>query len=76
VFAARGEGPFQLVYGSRTAKPAALPIQSLIPGFGTSAEMKASSAQVGEQTVSGPPPSPPPMVEIKTAVLWPGFDSL
>src|SRR4029434_2346674 len=33
VFAARGAPPFQLAYGKRDAKPAAYPIESLIPDY-------------------------------------------
>jgi len=33
VFAARGNPPFQLVYGNRDAKPAAFPIDTLIPAY-------------------------------------------
>ena len=33
VFAARGNGPFELAYGSAIAKPAALAIETLIPGY-------------------------------------------
>jgi hypothetical protein len=33
VFAARGEGPFELAYGSARAVPAALPIETLVPGY-------------------------------------------
>ena len=32
VFAARGPAPFQLAYGSRSARPAAYPITTLLPG--------------------------------------------
>jgi hypothetical protein len=33
VFAARGNGPFELAYGSARAAPAALPIETLVPGY-------------------------------------------
>ncbi len=33
VFAARGAAPFALAYGSRAAKPAALAIDTLVPGY-------------------------------------------
>jgi hypothetical protein len=33
VFAARGDAPFQLAYGSRDAKPAAFGIATLVPGY-------------------------------------------
>jgi len=54
VFAARGAGPFQLVYGSSGIKPAAFAIESLIPGYKTDAEFKVRPAALGEQiTLAG-----------------------
>ncbi len=54
VFAARGTGPFQLAYGSSTAKPSVFPIDSLIPGYKTDAEFKVNAASLGEQvTLAG-----------------------
>jgi Protein of unknown function (DUF3999) len=35
VFATRGGGPFMLAYGSATAAPSSLPIQTLVPGYDT-----------------------------------------
>ncbi len=54
IFAARGAGPFQLVYGSSGVKPAAFAIESLIPGYRTDAEFKVKPAALGEQvTLAG-----------------------
>lgn len=54
VFAARGAGPFQLVYGGSGVKPAAFAIESLIPGYKTDAEFKVKPAVLGEQvTLAG-----------------------
>jgi hypothetical protein len=54
VFAARGAGPFQLVYGNSAAKGAVFPIDSLIPGYKTDAEFKVRTASLGEQaTLAG-----------------------
>ena len=54
VFAARGAGPFQLVYGSGGVKPAVFAIESLIPGYKTDAEFKVRPAVLGEQvTLAG-----------------------
>lgn len=39
VFAARGPAPFQLVYGSNNAQPAAYSIVTLVPGYGTDAAL-------------------------------------
>lgn len=48
VFAARGGGPYQLAYGSRTVKPAVFAIESLIPGYKTDAELAVTPAALGE----------------------------
>ena len=54
VFAARGDGPFQLAYGSSRVKPAALAIDALIPGYQTNAQFKVSQAKLGDQiTLAG-----------------------
>ena len=54
VFAARGAGPFQLVYGNSAAKAAVFPIDSLIPGYKTDAEFKVRTASLGERvTLAG-----------------------
>jgi len=54
VFAARGAGPFQLVYGNSGAKAASYSITSLIPGYRTDTEFKVKVASLGEQaTLAG-----------------------
>jgi hypothetical protein len=54
VFAARGNGPFQLACGNIRAQPSAYPIESLVPGFRTEAELQADVATAGERrTVAG-----------------------
>lgn len=50
VFAARGEAPFQLAYGSRDAKPAAYAIATLIPGYKDDASLDLRPAQAGEKS--------------------------
>lgn len=52
VFAARGNGPFELAYGSRTAAPVALPIATLVPGY---AAGKPLPDNVGTATLSASP---------------------
>ncbi len=47
VFAARGDGPFDLVYGSATARPAALPIATLVPGY----DARTTPATFGVATI-------------------------
>ena len=54
VFVARGDGPFQLAFGNAGTKPAAYPIESLIPGYKTDAEFKVKPATLGvPMTISG-----------------------
>jgi hypothetical protein len=48
VFAARGVGPFQLVYGNSAAKATAYPIESLIPGYKTDGEFQVKQAALGD----------------------------
>jgi hypothetical protein len=48
VFAARGEGPFQLAYGSHAARAASFSVASLIPGHGTQREFPVKTATLGE----------------------------
>lgn len=51
VFAARGKPPFQLVYGNRDAKPAAYPIDTLIPAFNDAAAARLPIAATGAAQV-------------------------
>ncbi|HET9664145.1 MAG TPA: DUF3999 domain-containing protein [Burkholderiales bacterium] len=48
VFAARGEAPFQLAYGSHAARAASFSITTLIPGYGTQKEFPVKTATLGE----------------------------
>ena len=53
VFAARGEPPFQLAYGSQGAKPGAYAIETLIPGYSDRAGARLRAAKAGaQQTVN------------------------
>ncbi|HEX6136646.1 MAG TPA: DUF3999 domain-containing protein [Casimicrobiaceae bacterium] len=54
VFAARGNGPFELAYGSRSVTPAALAIETLVPGY---AARKPLPDNVGVAQVSAAPTS-------------------
>ncbi|HKU70153.1 MAG TPA: DUF3999 domain-containing protein [Burkholderiales bacterium] len=54
VFAARGEPPFQLAYGSREAKPAAYAIETLIPGYRDAGGTKIRAAKTGAQQTMNP----------------------
>ena len=71
VFAARGNGPFELAYGSAQAKPVALPIATLVPGF----DARATPATFGVAT-PGASTVPPALaalrqpVDVKRWLLW------
>jgi hypothetical protein len=52
VFAARGDAPFQLAYGSRNAKPAAYSIATLVPGYKDEATLDLKSAQPGPKSAA------------------------
>jgi hypothetical protein len=49
VFAARGEPPFQLAYGSREAKPGGYAIETLIPGYRDASGPRIRAAKAGAQ---------------------------
>jgi hypothetical protein len=70
VFAARGAGPYQLVYGSSRVRPAVFSIESLIPGYNTDAEFKVKPAALGEPvTLAGAAQLRAP-VDYKKIALW------
>jgi hypothetical protein len=58
VFVAKGEGPFRLAFGDPQAKPTAIPIQSLMPGYEKAAERKLALAPVGAVQTAALEPSP------------------
>ena len=73
VFVAKGEGPFVLAFADPEARPAALPIASLIPNYERGAESKVALAATG--AVAGAPPATGVRsllgdVEPKRAALW------
>jgi hypothetical protein len=47
VFVARGEAPFQMVFGNAEAASSAMPVQSLVPGHATDKPVAALSAKFG-----------------------------
>lgn len=55
VFAARGSPPFVLAYGSRRAKPEALQLATVLPGYAPGKEIVAQRATVGQATVAAAP---------------------
>jgi hypothetical protein len=70
VFAARGTGPFQSVYGSSAAKASVFPIDSLIPGYKTEAELKVSAASLGEPAILAGAARLRAPVDYKKWALW------
>jgi hypothetical protein len=71
VFAARGEAPFQLAYGNVAVAPAALAIESLVPGYGTEAELAIKAARGGEPvSLGGAKPPPDPLFDYRKWGLW------
>jgi hypothetical protein len=70
VFVARGEGPFQLAYGKLRAGSADLPIQTLVPGWRSDAELKAAIATAGAQEVRAGPRALRGAPDYKIWGLW------
>lgn len=70
VFVARGEGPFVLAYGNVRAKSADLPIQTLVPGWRSDAELKAATATAGPQQTLAGPRALRTAPDYKTWALW------
>jgi hypothetical protein len=70
VFAGRGAGPFQLAYGSSRVKPAALAIESLIPGYQTQAQLKVATAKLGGQVTLGGESRLGATRDYRTMALW------
>jgi hypothetical protein len=70
VFAARGTGPFQLAYGSSRVKPAALAIESLIPGYQTKHQFKVAPAKLGGQVILAGASRLAATRDYQTMALW------
>ena len=70
VFAARGNAPFQLAYGSSAAKPAALAIDAVIPGYKSDAQFKVEPAALGEPITLAGPARLRVAVDYKKWTLW------
>jgi hypothetical protein len=58
VFAARGEGPFTLAYGLKIAKPGALPITAVLPGYKEGEAITLKTASLTSMASPGPQPAP------------------
>ena len=70
VFAARGNGPFQLAYGNSAANPTALAIDALIPGYKSDAPFKVEPATLGEPVTLAGPGRLREAVDYKKWLLW------
>jgi hypothetical protein len=69
VFVARGPGPFHLAFGDPDAKPAWVPVSSLVPGYKRGDELKLAEAAVG--AVEGGPPARVSFLPARIAELGP-----
>ncbi|MGE5220448.1 MAG: DUF3999 family protein, partial [Chloroflexota bacterium] len=70
VFAARGKGPFQLIYGNRDAKPANYRIDALIPGYRTDVEFAVKPATLGAAVELGGAGRLREGIDYRTWTLW------
>jgi hypothetical protein len=70
VFAARGAGPFTIAYGSATATPSALPIATLVPGYGTKSAPAIGTATAKTGTALGGPEKLAKPIDGKRLLLW------
>lgn len=73
VFVTRGAGPYRLAFGDPAAKPATLPVASLVPGYERGAESRLPEARVGA-VVAGPEPTRwqriAAQLDARKAALW------
>jgi hypothetical protein len=69
VFVARGPGPFRLGFGDPDAKPAWVPVSTLIPDYQRGDELKLPAAAVG--AVEGGPPRTVAFLPARLAELGP-----
>jgi hypothetical protein len=53
VFAARGNGPFQIAYGSSKVQPAAYPIETVVPGWRSDQQPKLAHAELLPERLLG-----------------------
>ena len=72
VFAARGSGPFVLAYGNPTLASSALPITSLVPGYGTAKDPLAAAGTARPEASAplGGRARLRPALDLRRAVLW------
>jgi Protein of unknown function (DUF3999) len=53
VFAARGQGPFQLAYGSVRMRPAAYPVETVVPGWRSDQQPRLAGAELLPERLLG-----------------------
>jgi len=71
VFAAQGTGPFMLAYGSGSVQTSgALPIATLIPGYGTDNAVEPAIAIAGRNVQLAGPQALKPAADIRQWGLW------
>jgi hypothetical protein len=73
VFAARGAGPFTIAYGNPSAPSSALPITTLVPGYGSNPADPLAAAGIARPEASTPLGGPArlrPAHDLRRASLW------
>lgn len=72
VFAARGSGPFVLAYGNPNLASSALPITSLVPGYGTAKDPLAAAGTARPEASAplGGKARLRPAIDLRRATLW------
>lgn len=70
VFVAQGEAPYRLAYGRGNAADAALPIATVVPGYGSARASAAVDARPGAQQVLAGPAARERPVDAKRLALW------
>jgi hypothetical protein len=72
VFAARGAAPFTIAYGSANVTSSALPIATLVPGYGTASApaIGIATAQPGAPVTIGGPQRLHKVIDGKRLLLW------
>ena len=70
IFTARGSGPFRLVYGNSRAQSNALPVQTLVPNWGSDSAPGISVATAGAPEVIAGPEAARPRVDTRKIGLW------
>jgi hypothetical protein len=72
VFAARGAAPFTIAYGNANVTPSALPVATLVPGYGTASApaIGIAMAQPGAPVTIGGPQRLHKAIDGKRLLLW------